>query len=357
MKKLIFALCAWFLLANFVFADFADTNNSKFATAIEFYRDKGVLKGYEGNVYRPNELVDRAAFVKVVITSKFKNQVRGSNCFKDVKNEWFAPHICTASKLNLISGYDDGNFGPERTIMLSEALKIVIEAYSFDVEDLEGEWYKKYFEFANKHNLLTGIQGSAESLLSRGQLAQLLYNVERYALQSSGQLGLAIVKEARAQIGKVTSYDTGYYSGGYPPEDTGACTDAVERALFRVGYDIKTKIDLDMRRNSSRYPHTSDVNINFRRVRNVKVFLDYNAQVLPIDIDLSRPETFDSWQPGDIVTYDQIEGGLWHIAIISDKKAANGVPLLIHNFGKGVKENNLLLDWPAPITGHYRIEL
>ena len=50
-------------------------------------------------------------------------------------------------------------------------------------------------------------------------------------------------------------------------------------------------------------------------------------------------------------------GGLWHIVIISDKKDINGIPFLIHNHGFGTTENNLLLKWPAKISGHYRIEL
>ena len=41
-----------------------------------------------------------------------------------------------------------------------------------------------------------------------------------------------LVEAARAQIGVVTSYGTGYYAGGYPPEDSGACADVVVRSFL-----------------------------------------------------------------------------------------------------------------------------
>jgi len=115
-----------------------------------------------------------------------------------------------------------------------------------------------------------------------------------------------------------------------------------------------------MANNPTRYSSESDPNINFRRVRNVKVYLDNYAKKLTTCIDLECFAAGD-WQAGDIVTYDQIPGHLWHIAIISDKTElskedkSTAIPYIIHNHGNGTTENNMLLTWPAPITGHYRI--
>lgn len=170
-----------------------------------------------------------------------------------------------------------------------------------------------------------------------------------------------LVESARQQIGVVTEYDTGYYQGGYPPPGRGACTDVIETALRENGYDLKAKIDRDMEKFPELYPHPSDSNINFRRVVNVKVFLDRNAEKLST---CTTSDCFKQslWQPGDIVTFDQIPGSLWHIAIVSNKtkrdakNAAVKIPFLIHNYGRGVIEDDLLLTWPAPISGHYRIK-
>ncbi|MBS3763564.1 MAG: DUF1287 domain-containing protein [Planctomycetes bacterium] len=41
------------------------------------------------------------------------------------------------------------------------------------------------------------------------------------------------------------------------------------------------------------------------------------------------------------------------IARLSDRRAPDGVPLVIHNIGSGTKEENRLFDFT--LTGHYRI--
>lgn len=162
-----------------------------------------------------------------------------------------------------------------------------------------------------------------------------------------------LVAAAREQIGIVTHYDTSYYVGGYPPQDRGACTDVIEQALRQNGYDLKSKIDEDMKNYPTRYSNENDPNINFRRVTNVKTFLDHYALELTTKTD---SKSLEEWQAGDIVTYDQIPDSLWHIAIVSDQKNSDGIPLLIHNYGKGVVEDDFLINWPAPITGHYRLQ-
>lgn len=165
-----------------------------------------------------------------------------------------------------------------------------------------------------------------------------------------------IVISARKQIGVVTKYDTRYYTGGYPPEDSGACIDVIARALLDNGYNLKNKIDKDFKDYPDRYEGESDPNINYRRVKNVKIFFDNHVEKLTKEINKETLENKE-WQAGDIVTYDQILGGLWHIAIISNRKNINGIPLLIHNHGFGTTENDLLLNWPTKISGHYRIKI
>lgn len=166
-----------------------------------------------------------------------------------------------------------------------------------------------------------------------------------------------IVHSARAQIGVVTSYDTSYYGGGYPPSDTGACADVIWRALSEAGYDFKALIDADMAASPDAYLTEYDANINFRRTQNIGVFLARNAISLTTDVVPGNTENLREWQGGDIVTFAQIPGGLWHVAVVSDKRRSDGVPYLIHNHGYGTTENDYLTRWPTDITGHYRFSL
>ena len=43
-----------------------------------------------------------------------------------------------------------------------------------------------------------------------------------------------------------------------------------------------------------------------------------------------------------------------HIMIVSDKKSSKGVPLVIHNIGRGTREEDTLFTYP--IYGHFRIK-
>lgn len=163
-----------------------------------------------------------------------------------------------------------------------------------------------------------------------------------------------IVEAARAQIGVVTKYDTSYYSNGYPPNDRGACSDVVVRALLDNNYNLKEKIDLDMKDYPEMYVNEYDSNINFRRVLNMLTYFNRFEESLTTSLSI---DSLDKWQAGDIIIYDKIPDGLWHTGIISNKKNRDGLPLLIHNHGRGTVENDLISIWPAPIIGHFRIIL
>jgi hypothetical protein len=60
----------------------------------------------------------------------------------------------------------------------------------------------------------------------------------------------------------------------------------------------------------------------------------------------------DDFRPGDLVTCT-VGPNLPHIMVVSDRTSESGVPLVIHNIGRGVQEEDRLFEFP--LTGHYRI--
>ena len=139
-------------------------------------------------------------------------------------------------------------------------------------------------------------------------------------------------------------YDDSYVSGGYPPSGRGVCTDVIWKAFRAAGYDLKAMVDADIAKNPSAYPLSGgvpDQNIDFRRVVNLEVFFRRNA--LSLTTDASEIE---QWQPGDIVIYKG------HIAMVSDRRNAEGVPYIIHHTGHGAFEEDRLTY--QKIIGHYR---
>ena len=164
----------------------------------------------------------------------------------------------------------------------------------------------------------------------------------------------AIVTAARKQIGVTTRYVPDYVSLSYPggdvPIETGVCTDVVIRALRGVDRDLQKLVHVDMKANFSKYPKNwglsrTDRSIDHRRVPNLRAYFKRKGMALPVTKKAS------DYLPGDLVTCT-VAGKLPHIMIVSDKETAKGVPLVIHNIGSGVCEEDRLFDFP--LTGHYR---
>ncbi len=152
-----------------------------------------------------------------------------------------------------------------------------------------------------------------------------------------------IMLGAREYVQTKPRYDGSYFAGGYPPDDRGVCTDVIWKAFKAAGYDLKSMVDEDISQNTEAYTAitTPDPNIDFRRVRNLRVFFKRHAQSLTTDTN-----DIAAWQPGDIVIYDG------HIAIVSDKRNSRGLPYIIHNGGQPRMEEDALTRKP-PIE-HYR---
>jgi uncharacterized protein YijF (DUF1287 family) len=165
-----------------------------------------------------------------------------------------------------------------------------------------------------------------------------------------------IVERARQEAARGVRYDAEYrvigYPGGDVPADRGACTDVVIRALRAAGKDLQALIHRDKLDHSDLYPRYSgqrgaDKNIDHRRVPNHLVFLRRYGKRLPAGI---TGRDLATWQPGDLV-YVKLPGGLDHCGVISDRKSAGGVPLMIHNLSVAAEED-VLGRWK--IVAHYR---
>ncbi|PIS32320.1 hypothetical protein COT40_00695 [Candidatus Peregrinibacteria bacterium CG08_land_8_20_14_0_20_41_10] len=100
------------------------------AQAIDYLRKHNIVKGYDDGTFQPNKLVNRAELMKMIVEGIgiTPDVTLYRNCFPDVKNEWFAPYICFAKSQDWIGGYANGYFMPNQTINKVEALKIIINA-------------------------------------------------------------------------------------------------------------------------------------------------------------------------------------------------------------------------------------
>ena len=160
----------------------------------------------------------------------------------------------------------------------------------------------------------------------------------------------ALIAGAREEVRRKPLYKSAYYAGGFPPETEGVCTDLLWRAFAFAGYDLKKRMDADIRKHTTAYPRISkpDPNIDFRRVPNQTVFFRRHAETLTTRIDTAN---MAAWQPGNIVVFTNPD----HIAILSDKRNAKGFPLLLHNQGPFATEEDDFAAWYSQgIVAHFR---
>lgn len=163
-----------------------------------------------------------------------------------------------------------------------------------------------------------------------------------------------ILEGARKDAANKPRYKSAYYSGGYPPDKEGVCTDVIWRAFKNAGYDLKAMVDADIKQNIKNYPRVAgkpDPNIDFRRVLNLIPFFKKHATTLTTEIIPWDEENLKEWQGGDIVVFGN---PLEHIAIVSDIRRRDGVPYIVHNGGPYTREEDRLLSWPSKIIYHFR---
>lgn len=155
-----------------------------------------------------------------------------------------------------------------------------------------------------------------------------------------------ILNGARKYISTKPKYKSKYYNTGYPNDGYGVCTDVVAFALKDAGYDLQSLVNEHILANKDLYDiEVVDKNIDFRRVKNLKIYLDYNAQILTTDIN-----DIEKWQGGDIVVFKN------HIGIVSDNRNRKGISFVIHHanpYQKYYEED--ILEYHNDIVGHYRI--
>ena len=156
-----------------------------------------------------------------------------------------------------------------------------------------------------------------------------------------------IVVSARAYTATRPRYGSAYYEGGVPTDGRGVCTDLLAAALKGAGWDLQALVDEDIKADPEAYEvDVPDPNIDYRRVRNVAVYLERHTTSLSLD-----PHDAAAWRAGDIAVFRD------HVAVVSDVRRPDGVPYLIHHDGplpRAFEED--ILTARSDLVGHYRMQ-
>ena len=162
-----------------------------YSQAIQSLRDKGVVEGYTDGTFKPTARINRAEFLKIILESR-GTELDGENCFPDVDDEWFAKYVCTAKKEDIIDGYPDGFFKPERAINFAEASKILSRAYGQSIDQYSPDWYEPFVRALETSKAIPLSVERLEQQVNRGEMAEMMWRLteEKVNQPSKGYLNV-----------------------------------------------------------------------------------------------------------------------------------------------------------------------
>ena len=166
VKRLLLALAAVPVIAFAQTATggiFLDVLGHPHESDIEYLHSRGIVQGYGYGIFRPDILINRAEFLKILMLASEGSQVfdvENRRCFQDFRGEeqWYWVHACSAKEQGVIEGYPDGFFRPNQTVNAAEALKMAYLTFGIATIDTGGEWYQRYLVHAQYNNVLFDTQ-------------------------------------------------------------------------------------------------------------------------------------------------------------------------------------------------------
>lgn len=160
-----------------IFTDVPETH--RYYDAIKFVQEEGIVSGYSDGSFHPNDAINRAEFTKIIIGARYGSDLvrtcntRAMSFLKDVDpSAWYAQSLCVAVLNQVIGGYPDGTFRPEKPVNFAEAAKIF--AATFNLPQLliyYPEWWQGPIQALTSMNILPPTYSEPSQRVTRGELA------------------------------------------------------------------------------------------------------------------------------------------------------------------------------------------
>ncbi|MBR3848547.1 MAG: S-layer homology domain-containing protein [Oscillospiraceae bacterium] len=180
MKKLISIILALTVISSLLIP--ASAANIPADDDIEAILDVMGIMTYDarGN-FNEGQSVSRAALAKILVSaSTFKGAASSSSRispFADVLfTHWGAPYISIASKNKFMTGYSDGTFRPDTSILYEEALSAILRLLGYTSADYTAAYPAGQIAKADDIGLTESVNAYVGNPVPRSEMAKLVYN-------------------------------------------------------------------------------------------------------------------------------------------------------------------------------------
>lgn len=141
----------------------------------------GIMAGDPDGNLRLDDYVSRAEFTKIAVAaSSYKNSVATNlsiSPFPDVTfRHWAAPYVRVGVTNGIVSGYPDGTFKPEDTVLYEEAITMLLRVLGYTDSDFGVSWPSGQIGLANNLDMTDDVACNAGENMNRRQVAHLVYN-------------------------------------------------------------------------------------------------------------------------------------------------------------------------------------
>lgn len=176
---------------------YSDTVGKNCRFAAEWMKNTGIFVGesFNGNgCFSPEKQVSRGDFLTMLVGAleiPLENNVQSTG-FTDECPDWLKPYLAAAMRSGLTAGWPEGDVfgaeqpitGAEAAVMLQNALDLTAETAV--VDEAVPVWAAEALNALQAH----GISLDPETILTRGDAAQVIYQVSKLKTDAPGLLAL-----------------------------------------------------------------------------------------------------------------------------------------------------------------------
>lgn len=159
---------------------FSDIGDPETQRAAELLYNLNIIGGTGGDKYEPNSTFTRAMLAVLAVKLSGITDVTaysGTVRFPDVRTAYWAhPWIMAAVELGIITGGSNGNYDPGAPMRYSYLTTVLMRLLGYTDADVGLNWPQSYIAKAEALGLAKGMKFSANDIVTRGQVARLIYN-------------------------------------------------------------------------------------------------------------------------------------------------------------------------------------
>ncbi len=177
MRKIIFLVSVCCMVFPKVTYAFSDIQFSWYKDSIVELQEAWLVAWYGDGRFGPDDNVTRAEILAILLNAAKVEipEVWDRACFPDVYlDSWYAPYVCYAAENGISSWYVDGNFKPNGSVSIIEALAFSTLVFWLDVERQSELWYEDFIGYADANMIIPQNAYTRDTLGKRGQIADII---------------------------------------------------------------------------------------------------------------------------------------------------------------------------------------